>query len=325
MPTLPATGSANWQDYVDYWREADAEWIQSRLVVPYDNATQRDADTVAGTRVGRLIYRVDTDRLELRSKTNTWIKYDPLPVNLTAVNDTSAQVTWAHVGAAGKGISYTPTEVSVNHLFKVAGGTLTVDATGVSIKTGSKTAKLTTDVLSLVSDSPISAPGATLSAALSGTSATFSGTVTAPSTSFATANVTGLATVGSLTTSGVITAAAAGHNISGVTFPASGGSAYVSAPAGFVSQAGYFKGDGSRATMQYRNPSGGALGTSSLVVDASNIGANGGTFYIDSQLLIQGNRSITWYGTNQNLGPNVWSAGDPGAANYPDGSLWLQP
>ena len=59
-------------------------------------------------------------------------------------------------------------------------------------------------------------------------------------------------------------------------------------------------------------------------MQATEIFANAGTFKMDSQLRIMGGRSIVW-DTGGTLGPNVWSTNDPGAANYPDGSLWLQP
>lgn len=328
MPvTLNDKGASNWANYIDYWREEDAEWMQKRMVLRYDNAAQRDADAVAGpTDVGRLNYRFDTDRLELRAAAG-WIKYDPLPVNLRASQDTPTQVSLVHTAAGTtSGISITPADVQL--VGRVSLPSLLADATGVTIKVGSnKAAKLTTDATNLISDTPVTIPGGTFTALLNAASLTIpaGGTLTAP-----TGNFTIVLTTAALTVNGAITAAGVGHLLGGVVFPGSGRIAALPGASGlngggYVSGQGYFYGDSSSAVVRQRDPSTGAWGATLFQVFRDKFEfRGGGECYMDSQLRIASNRSILWDNSGMTSGPNVWSATDPGAANFPDGTLWIQ-
>ena len=87
---------------------------------------------------------------------NKWVPLLMLD-NLTSTKDDATGVAMSHKNAGGKGVVFEPTRTVMDNPIYVMGGVLTVDATGLTIKTGTKTVKLTTDAAGLVSDSPISA------------------------------------------------------------------------------------------------------------------------------------------------------------------------
>lgn len=321
LPDEAPFGVALWDDYADNWRQKDAEWLQSRGILRFATAAARDA-AIGTPQEGQLVYNATGSVLQLRKPTG-WTDFKPLPANLTTTQDDATAVLIGHSLSSGKGISFggvTPFEVHVNTDFKVQNGVLLVQTSGVSIKTGARTAKLTTDALNLVSDSPVSAP----SIILTGTGTVLS----APGKTVA---------VGTLTAD---SAAVTSGTIGGVALGTSGigGSNLANASGGFQSQQGMFYGDGTSALIRQRAANGGALGTAQIQVTATDISLSGtltsaGTTNLNGvtnfvgQARVRNGNSIEWYNAASTLlgrsGPVIYSASDPGAANYPEGTIWF--
>ena len=321
LPTIAPYGAADWDDYDHNWRAADAEWLQSRGILRFSNAAQRDGAIVDGglgptPAVGTFIYNQTEDILNYRSSDNTWKPYRSLPTNMKTVTDTVATVKIAHsaVASGDKGMTFTPTGISTDLPLTVLGGVLTADLTGVSIKTGAATAKLTTDATNLVSDKAITAPGIKLTGATNPVIDATDKNAIIGILDATTINATAITATGALT-GGSITGATG--TINGVVFNAS----WVKADTGFVAQGGYLHGDASNGYLRYRNPTTGAAGAALVRIDTGNVWIDGGYFRIT------GGRGIPWHnsaGTHTAwISPVIYSAADPGAANYPDGTLWI--
>jgi hypothetical protein len=303
-------GLANWVDYVNYWRESDAEWIQARANVRVADNTMRDGLSVTP---GQVVYNAASDRLELRTAANAWRPQTPFPASLVVTE--GATTTISHNASAGKGVIYGPTEVGINHQLNVLNGVLTVpaDSSGVTIKTGAKTVKLSTSATDLVSDSPVSAPALTLS----GTGTVLSapgkaiavGTITADTSTLGAASATTLAVSGVATMGGTL-------GVSGV----------LTANAGVVTNAAIHTGDASGAVIQQRNSGTGALGAAKLVVLTAAVETSGGPLNVRSGMSMYGGNVINYFdagGTQRgNFAPHYYGA-DPGVGNVPEGSIWV--
>ena len=307
-------GPANWQDYINNWREIDAEWLMSRTILRFQSTAERD-NKLTGATTGQVVYNNNPGggefpRLELRVGTQ-WVPYKPLPIYMTKGEDSATQVLLSHVNAGGKGVSFTPTAVNVTANFSVLGNVFAADASGISFKTGAKTVKFTTDGTSLVSDSPLTVTGLN------------AGAITA--TSLSTPTITGVTslTASNINMTGTFTGGTVngtGGTISGVRF---GGQAVgsVEGAGGFYSQHGVFYGDNTQAVMRRKVP-GGAWGNTYLTVENDSVVVWGG------YLRITGSRGVPWHRASDNvhvawISPVIYSPSDPGAGNYPDGTIWI--
>ena len=311
LPESP-WGTANWQDYINNWRELDAEWLMNRSILRFQSTAERDNKLTSAT-TGQVIFNNnpgggELPRLELRAGSQ-WVPYKPLPIYMTKGEDSATQVLLSHVGAGGKGVAFTPTAVNITSNFSVLGSVFTADASGVSFKTGTKVAKFTTDATSLISDSPLSTQGLT--------------TTTLSATSVSTPTITGVTslTAANITMSGALsggTINGTGGTIAGVKFGTQAAGS-VEGAGGLHSQYGVFYGDAVGAVVRQKVP-GGAWGAY-FYVRADNMGVYGG------HLRIMEGRGIQWWnagGVHQAwISPNIYSATDPGAANFPDGTLWI--
>jgi hypothetical protein len=318
LPDEAPFGVADWTDFEDNWREKDAEWLQSLGVPRFTTSVERDARLTTPA-TGRLIYNNETGYLQLRGA-SAWTDYKPLPLFLTKTVDDANQVLLAHTAAAGKGLSFSgvsPYEVHVNTNFKVQNGVLSVDATGVLLKTGTKTVKLTTSATQLVSDTAINVPSvATLSGAL--TAVSISGVTTVSATNV---NISGTLTGGVINgPSGTVGGVALGTM-------AVGGANILNAADGLQSNQGMFYGDATSAYLRQRAVNKGALGAAHVRVTSADVYLEGTNTLVNNQLQIRSGRGIqylnaanttTWYG-----GPVIYSATDPGVANVPEGTIWL--
>lgn len=315
---LQPWGKSNWTDYVDYWRDDDAEYIQQRTVLRYQTDASRDADNPAPLS-GQVVYNETIDMLQLRSKDGTWKRYTPLPFNMTTT-DTATNVGMRHTSATG-GIlftapTYTPASQANVLLAQVpihaVNSAVILDSTGVVVKVGAKSVLLNTNATSLVSDSPISAP------------AVAGGTLTATSLNVAgPATVTGALSVGgNAAITGTITAAI-GSSIAGVTFnDATGG--YVNAAKGVQSVGGLFYGVASAGrlsagTAAAPGASYAEVSSTDVVLHATNINLDGQPFIVAKGI----NYRPTLGGTNYPISPALYSASDPGVGNFPDGTIWV--
>ena len=314
-------GIANWQDYVNNWREADAEYLQARTIARFQDANARNAGLPAPS-PGQVVYNQGLDWLELRSKNNTWISYRGLPQNMTVTTDDVNTVTLAHSASSGKGISLGAAQVDIPGKLVVFNGVTTTDSTGLAIKVGAKTAKLTTDAASLISDTQISAP----SIALTGTGTVLS----APGKTVAVGTLTAdAATITSITLGGTLTGGVingTSGTIGGVAHSGNTAASFVNnrvtASDGLLASGARFRGDGSAAIMQ--SNSGGPY---------IQVGPGGGAFTGGGQFdfytnvrFLNNTVPVYFYASNSgaiNIAPTIYSGGDPGAGNFPDGTIWV--
>lgn len=317
-------GKGAWQDYISNWRTRDTGWMQERLILRYQTPAARTADWPA-PKSGQVTYNDTTGLLEMWSQTKSaWLRSLMFQFLLSNKDD-AAGVSLFHTGSGAKGVQLTPTSLlvdapSTNWL----NGVGVLDVTGLALKVGAKTAKLSTDATNLVSDSPIKAPSLASDGAISAVGAITAGSLSAASATF----TTSLTLTGATVNGGILNGASAAINGVQIGNAVAHGAGGVRADAqGYHAQQGAFYGDGSGAFVRQRNPSGGAYGAASLQVtsDRTNVASD---MYINTGYLrIMGGRGIPWHnagGTHQAwISPCIYSGPDPGASNFPDGTLWI--
>ena len=313
LPSGP-NGLAVWTDYEDNWRKKDADFIQDRMISRFADATERNAAYPAPPPAGRFIYRSDLGYLE-KSTGSARESYRPLPQYVTVAADSNSQVSLAHSADCGKRVIYTPTYLDTNIDFRAQGGVLTVDTTGVSIKTGAATAKLTTSGTSLVSSLPLSVPSITLTG--SGTAFTApSQTVDIGTISADNGDITNLSVTGTLT-GGVINGTSG--TIGGVFLSGNG----------IRGADGAFYGGPDYAHM--RSYDGASLGGAWVEVfdngATEHVLFHGTNIYVDGALRLRTGAAGYWYnaaGTFMAYNALVvYSTTALTAANYPAGTIWI--
>jgi hypothetical protein len=315
VATLPAQGPAVWTDYVDNWRKADTQWLQDRIILRFADSGARDAALVSPG-IGQVVYNQTTDSLELRGSAGAWRAYKPMPVNLVTTSDTSSSVAMGHTGAGGAGIVFAPGAISLTTALVTQMSVFTATGAGVVIQNpGQASATLTTDPISLVSSIPVKAPSITLTG--SGTVFNAAGKTVTVGTLIA-----DVGTIATLTVSGAITGSGV-STLGGVVI----GSNLATASAGFVSGTVFLVGDSSSGKLTWRNASTGAVGPAFFSVDSANLALVGGSTYVNSQMVMQGGRGISYFDSGGsfrgNFAPVIYSASDPGVGNFPDGTLWI--
>jgi hypothetical protein len=207
LEAIPSTPTDSifpvWTDLVNNWRAVDCHWLRDRAVQIFPDVATRTSALDPSAIPGMLSYITGTDSLEMRKANNTWeaVRYPNVGVTSDAA---SALLKYA---GSGSGLSLVKAGTSTNDgsvaivNFFAGTGTyqsplststgVTIDATGLSIKVGTKVVKLATDATQLTINSPISvtgditssttlkAPAATLTGALTAASAALSGALTA--------------------------------------------------------------------------------------------------------------------------------------------------
>lgn len=318
-------GKGNWQDYISNWRQKDAGWVQERSILRYATAATRATDWPS-PRAGQTTYRGDVDRMEMWSGLRgAWASILMFQYLTSAAGqDTATNVNVSHTGAAGKGVNFGPSSVSIDMpVVSIGAGVLTTTANNVAVQTpAQKKATLSTNATELVSDTPLAVPSVRLTGTGTVLDATGKavtvGALTAASLALGGGAITGASSIAatSVTSSGTITAPAVTisglSTINGVSF----GPNQVSASAGLVAQSGYHGGDGNGGIYAYRNPSGGAVSAHQLQARSD-------------MLRLFGGQAIGWHNAGGThvawIAPTIVSGGDPGATNYPDGTIWIQP
>jgi hypothetical protein len=305
-------GIADWTDYENNWRAGDADYLQSRAIARFHTAADRTAALGSGP-VGMVTYNETTDRIEWRSKLGPWVPITPMPLYMVATQDTSAAVSLAHVSAAGKGVTFTPTDIRITGPLNVLTDVVEVTTVGISIKTGARKATLSTDATHVVGDTPFKLPSMVLTGTGTVIDATgktiVAGTVTSTLLSTQNMNLSG-------TLSGGIINGASG-TIGGVKLGITANVA--EAPAGFLSQGATFVGDGSKGILGYTAKQG------KVHVD-DRVGLLGLGVDLNADMAVR-NKAIAWYDITNALkgyyAVSVYSATDPGAANFPEGTIWF--
>ena len=327
-------GLASWQDQINNWRKVDGDWLQGRTILRFTDATQRDSLLTAPS-PGQVIWRADAaatpaNGLEVRVG-SSWIPYKGLPQYLDKVTDNTTQVVLAHSSAAGQGVVFNATGgVGINTDLAVRTDILKVNTTGVLVKTGTAVAKLSTDATNLLVDKPIT----TTVLNLTGTGTVLDasgkqinvGTLNVGTSLSAPAiTITGTGTL--TATSGSI---AASKGVIGGVDLGTANAGYVAAT-GLIASGGWFYGGSTSAVMRFRDPANGGAGGSYISVLDAGIYFDGGTTYLRNTVRFENGtapvRQVVWTtpGADAYLGPVIYQTADPGAANYPNGTIWIQP
>ena len=331
-------GRGDWQDYINNWREKDAEYLQARTILRYQTAAARTTDWPSPA-AGQVTYNAALDTLEMYSTARSAYLHLLMFANLVSTSDTTTGVNISHASAGGKGATFTPTNVVIDAPANLMNGMLAVDANSVMIQSsGQKQVKLTTDSDELLSDTPmalasirltgtgtvVDATGKTIVVGtLTATTVNASGNVTA------TGNVSGAQVSG--TSRGTFNGVDLGYD-AGLTTPA-GSASRAFASNGLVSQQGMFYGDATSAVVRQRTPTTGVLGNSFLQVSSTDINFgpvnSANNVYMYPYLRIMQGRGVPWHNTAGThvawIAPVIVSASDPGAANFPDGTVWITP
>lgn len=308
-------GKSNWTNYVDYWRDNDAEYLQARTILRYH--TMGDAATDNPTPLtGQVVYNELDDMLYFRSKgpPTAWKRYAPLPFNMNVPLDAATGVTLQHSSAPGGMIFTSPTGSPASVVLAqvplhAVGSTTILDSTGITLKTGPKTIKLNTNATQLVCDSPISATSLVGGVLTANTSLTVNGPAT----------VTGLLTAQGLSVTSSL-AAAIGSNIGGVTF----GDQSVNVAKGIQSVGGVLFGTAS----SIRIGAGTLAAPSAGYVDvtASEVKLSANTINFDGAAFITA-RAINYKNAAGNvtkpIAPSFYDGGSPNPADFPDGTIWV--
>ena len=304
-------GKGNWQDYISNWRTRDTNWMQERLVLRYQSTALRNAAWPTPS-PGHVTYNDETKTLEMwRATAGAWVR-SLMFQYLISSQDSAAGTNIFHALSGAKGITIGPTSLLVDTpTSNFLSGTTVIDATGLALKVGTKTAKLSTDATHLISDSPIKATGLDLSGG-AGTVLNAAGKVVnvgvlnADSAVIPNITSTGTLTGGIGNFSGVLTGGTvngAQGTIGGVALSAN----RATASAGFVSQGAFLRGDANAGYLSH------LTGAPMVQVDGSYV-------------RFRSNNGMPW-DTNAGAHTGGWVGCvftyDPGAAAAPNGSIML--
>ena len=302
-------GKGTWQDYISNWRTRDTNWMQERLILRYQSTALRNAAWAAPS-AGQVTYNDETKTLEMwRASQSAWVR-SLMFQYLVSSQDTAAGTNIFHASSGAKGITLGPTSLLVDTpTTNFLSGTALIDATGLTLKVGTKTVKLSTDTANLVSDSPIKAPSLDVSAG-TGTVINAAGkTVSVGTLNASAGSITNLATGTVTGTTGSFTGTITGGVLNGTNGTIGGvalGSNSATASAGFVSQNGWFRGDTNGVIL---SRSGASMPSIVAQSDYVRIRSTAGIPYDKTD--------ATWPGAWIGI---VYTA-DPGAANAPPGSI----
>ena len=327
MTNLAEIGPHNWQDFSDFWREADAEWLQARTTLRVDTHALLPT-TVPSPGVGQVVYVRDvagfqhdvlfmyaSDSKGDKSFIPGWKPYPALPRYLYASEDSDQRVTFGHhqgnpATTTIPSVSLSPTGLTVvsDLVVRGTGGSadifkITKDDVRITTGVGNKTVVFTTNAAGLVSNFPITAPGfistggaVTMAGAVSVGSLTATGTVKANTiTVDTTLTATGAADASQFTAKGAGTAG------------------------GFKAAGGQFYGDANGAVIQR------IAGGPQIYVNTA-VEIKGGTNTdVDNQLRVLTGRPIEYRNTANNAtlgysGPVIVSATSLSAPTAPSGS-----
>jgi hypothetical protein len=299
--------------------------MQERLILRYQTAAARTADWSATPKAGQVTYNDETKTLEMwRATPGAWVRSLMFQF-LTSNKDDAAGVSIYHTASGAKGIQFTPNSLLIDApTTNWLNGVGVLDSTGLALKVGAQTAKLATDADGLTVDKIVKSPGVQTDV-MTVTGGIAAGSVAAPSMT-----ITSTLTLTGATVSGGTLNSTSG-TIGGVTLATGQVGAGQGAAGGMQSGQGHFYGDANSAVMRQRANAGAAWGAAYLQVTANDItagpGGASGSFYMNEFLRIMAGRGIAWHnagGTHQAwISPVIYSGSDPGAGNFPDGTIWL--
>ena len=152
-------GQANWQDFNNNWRKKDGDFLQTRSVLRYETTVARDA--IVDPQPGMTIYNAQTDRLEVRvtaagGSWNGLFSVDGLIIEKIGAG---TDVKLRHVStSSSNGMIFSNNLIATQVPFTTGGGEVRMDSTGLTIKTGTLSSKLTTDATDLIVSTRIKTP-----------------------------------------------------------------------------------------------------------------------------------------------------------------------
>jgi hypothetical protein len=293
-----------WTDFVDNWRAIDAHWFRDRVVNVFDNVAARTASGINASAIqGSLTFLQDVNSLEFYKGANVWesVRYPNLAVSSDATTVTLRQTS------AGSGIILQSDGTAAIEKLNAGLGTMLVGVAGLTLKVGAnKAVVLTTDATSLAINSPVKVTGD-----ISASTATIAGA----------ASIGGTLTVPNIGMSGTLTGGVLNGSSGTIGGVAMSGNR-VTPSDGMLANGGRFRGDGASAIMQ-ANGGGPYL----QVTTGGGAYAGGGQFDFYNNVRFLNNTYPVYYyagnGGAVNIAPSFYSGGDPGAGNFPDGTIWI--
>lgn len=304
--SLPSTdGLADWIDNTHNWRAEDAEFLQSRTILRFSSESIRNSylgpsTSIPSPTTGTVTFISGTNKLQYATSAGQW--RDIAAYQYLTVDDGSTSVGMRLSSTASNSLSLESSKavLGINRI-------LTVNPTSVDIKTGSATASLTTNASFLVSSIGLSAPASAF------TSITTSGID----------NGTSAITTGSVTASGSLTAGSISISGTSVLGTATATSLTASAGVQGVTVYGTTSVRGGSVLLSGTKVSANGAPSSNVELESSYVKIAG------DAVVISPTSSTTPIRYNNASGPIVplivVSASDPGAANYPEGTLWIRP
>lgn len=193
----------DWTNLVDNWRDTDAEWLRNRIVSPFADAASRDTVMTPVAKNFGMMSILQAGSVAGGPDFWNGAAWESVRYPNLAVTSDATSVTLKRQGA-GTGVQLI-NDGSVN-MAKTFVGTgswptgpgVLLDNTGLSLKIGAKTVKLSTDGTQLLVDSPVLISGAlTLTGALTVPSETVTGALAVQgTTTLAAATATSVAATG---------------------------------------------------------------------------------------------------------------------------------
>jgi len=307
MSTIPSTPTSvvwpDWTNLVDKWREEDAEWLRNRVINIVADATERDSVLTSGIRFdGLTVYNRSLKRLEFWNGT----AWETAVIRSLAISDTTATATLERHKDAGTGLTFNADgSVAAGGVFSAGPGVLSVAPAGVSIKTGAKTALLSTDATSLKVDSPVAVTGAVsasggfqgaLTGNVAATTVAASGAITGGS-----AAISGGVTAGTLLVGSKAQLVAGGSSVDLVNTAAGATDAFVR-----IADSDAVTVKGASVVLQ------GPVSADSKVTAAAGVEMQAST------------SKITAAGMTSPQVAGIVTSTSAASGNYPDGTIWIQ-
>lgn len=290
MPvSLNVSGTADWTNNSDTWREEDAEWLQARSVVRFAAEADAASATPSHTADGSVAYISGSDQRFVGRVSGAWHRL--LATQYLTFTETSGTLTLKHAsGSTGITLS-SGSAVAVGGAFSVGGATtLSADTslTGeLTISNGTYSGVLKANASANKIESTVEVLAPTLRAS--------SSVVTSGLTSTGTASLTDAAVSGTLDVYGTLTASVVGVSTLVGTTSVTGGSLRLAGTSL------------THTTASSPSVGIGAGGTGNLTLTA----ATGRVKVSD--------------GTNTApVASYVISASAPDSTAYPEGTIWLQ-
>lgn len=305
--TLPSTDAlVTWTDNTDNWRSQDADFLQRRSILRFTTSSAKitalgPSLSIPSPTAGQAVFVSQTDSLEYIDSSGTWRK-------VNAFKNATFDDTSTGFGMRLSSDASNPLLLEAGKVVLGANRGLVVTGSSVQVKTGTATATLTTNSTSLLFDTPISVPSASLG------SATATGLdVGAGLVSSGSLLVYGQATLGSLTSGATALGVTSATSVTATNLTAT---TLLTAATGRMGQ----------LEVSYSAPTGSSIypiGSSVCRIRflSDNVTVAGN----DITLSPTATTTAVRHGNGLPFATVLVSTLTPVAAEYPEGTLWVQP